>query len=63
MCTLDNRSRNPDVLMPPVIGDGDLNPFPQLIPPVPQPSYGSGSLVGPNHPIFGILYALPFLLY
>ena len=40
----------------PPVGNGDLNPFPLFIPSVPQPSYGTGNLVGPNHPIFGKLF-------
>jgi len=44
--------RHPEI---PVVGGGDLNPFPGLINPFPGPGLyprGDGNLIGPNHPFF-----------
>jgi hypothetical protein len=48
----------------PPVGDGDLYPFPSIINPVVPPIGGTGSLVGPNHPLFGMNYIITlFLIY
>jgi hypothetical protein len=49
----------PPQRVPPAVGDGDLHPFPMFLPGVAAPARGSGSLVGPDHPLFtGTVFAV-----